>query len=169
MSLILADMALKAGLPFVDKLLRRKLGDRDGQLVGQVVTAIAARAGLRPDELETVADTTPGRVIEAMRAVEASTPDMIAAYDRDLQLQLATLEAEQDEPVWMRAWRPAGMYLLGFLWLWNSVLLHVANAIWMTALPPMPFTDLIQLSGLYMALYMGGHTVKDVVKTWVAK
>ena len=169
MSLILADMALKAGLPFVDKLLRRKLGDRDGQLVGQVVTAIAARAGLRPDELETVADTTPGRVIEAMRAVEASTPDMIAAYDRDLQLQLATLEAEQDEPVWMRAWRPAGMYLLGFLWLWNSVLLHVANAVWMTALPPMPFTDLIQLSGLYMALYMGGHTVKDVVKTWVAK
>ena len=169
MSLILADMALKAGLPFVDKLLRRKLGDKDGQLVGQVVTAIAVRAGLRTDELETVADTTPGRVIEAMRAIEASTPDMIAAYDRDLQLQLATLEAEQDEPVWMRAWRPAGMYLLGFLWLWNSVALHVANAIWKTALPPMPFTDLIQLSGLYMALYMGGHTVKDVVKTWVAK
>ena len=169
MSLILADMALKAGLPFVDKLLRRKLGDRDGQMIGQVINAIAARAGLRPDELEAVADTTPGRVIEAMRAVEASTPDMIAAYDRDLQLQLATLAADQDEPVWMRAWRPAGMYLLGFLWLWNSVMLHVANAIWKTALPPMPFTDLIQLSGLYMALYMGGHTVKDVVKTWVTK
>ncbi|MES2435077.1 MAG: hypothetical protein V4586_14795 [Pseudomonadota bacterium] len=169
MSLILADMALKAGLPFVDKLLRGKLGDRDGQLVGQVLTAIAARAGLRPDELEPMADTTPGRVIEAMRAVEASTPDMLAAYDRDLQLQLATLAADQDEPVWMRAWRPAGMYLLGFLWLWNSVLLHVANAIWKTALPPMPFTDLIQLSGLYMGLYMGGHTIKDVIGKWVAK
>lgn len=169
MSLILADMALKAGLPFVDKLLRGKLGDKDGQLVGQVVNAIAVRAGFPSEELDAMAETMPGRVIEAMRAVEASTPDMLAAYDRDLQLQLATLAADQDEPLWMRAWRPGGMYLIGFLWLWNSVLLHVANAIWKIALPPMPFTDLIQLSGLFMGLYMGGHTIKDVIGKWVSK
>ncbi|MDB5658334.1 MAG: hypothetical protein JWS10_949 [Cypionkella sp.] len=165
----LIALALKSGLPFIEKLLSGKIGDQNGQLTSAVVQAIADRIGVPPAELPKAMEEMPGRVIEAMRAVETAAPEMIAAYDRDLQLQLATLAAEQDEPTWMRAWRPAGMYLLGFLWLWNTVLLHIANAIWKTALPPMPFSDLIQLSGLYMALYMGGHTVKDVVKTWVAK
>lgn len=165
----LIALALKSGLPVVEKLLSKKIGDQDGQLATSVIKAIADRVGTTPEGLPAATEEMPGRVIEAMREVERATPDMIAAYDRDMQLQLATLAAEQDEPVWMRAWRPAGMYLLGFLWLWNSVMLHVANAIWKIALPPMPFADLIQLSGLYMALYMGGHTVKDVVKTWVAK
>jgi hypothetical protein len=159
MSLILAEMALKAGLPLVEKLLSKKLGDANGQMVTQVVAAIAARAGVAPDQLDALASDTPGRVIEAMRQVEDATPDMLAAYDRDLQLQLATLAAEQDDPVWMRAWRPGWMYLLGFLWLWNLVLLHVANAVWKIALPPLPTTDLLALTGLFLSLYMGGHTV----------
>lgn len=165
----LIALALKSGLPSISKLLAKKIGDPEGQLATRVIEAIATRAGISPEGLSAAVEERPGLVIDAMREVERAAPELIEAYDRDLQLQLATLAAEQDEPVWMRAWRPAGMYLLGFLWLWNSVLLHVANAIWKTALPPMPFTDLIQLSGLYMALYMGGHTVKDVVKTWVAK
>ena len=83
--------------------------------------------------------------------------------------QLATLAAEQDEPLWARMWRPGGMYLIGFLWLWNAVILHVANAIFKIALPPMPWDILMGLSSLYFALYMGGHTVKDLVGKWVAK
>ena len=169
MSLILAEMALKAGFPFVEKLLSKKLGDANGQLVTQVIGAIATRAGVAPDQLDALATDTPGRVIDAMRQVEDATPDMLAAYDRDMQLQLAALAAEQDDPVWMRAWRPLGMYLIGTLWIWNSILLHIANAIWKIALPAMPFADLIQLSGLYMGLYMGGHTIKDVIGKWVAK
>jgi hypothetical protein len=169
MSLILAEMALKAGFPLVEKLLSKKLGDANGQLVTQVIGAIATRAGVAPDQLDALAADTPGRVIDAMRQVEDATPDMLAAYDRDMQLQLAALAAEQDDPVWMRAWRPLGMYLIGTLWIWNSILLHIGNAIWKTALPAMPFADLIQLSGLYMGLYMGGHTIKDVIGKWVAK
>jgi hypothetical protein len=165
----LIALALQSGFPYLEKMLTKKIGDQDGLLATSVIRAIATRVGTDPEGLPKAMEEMPGGVIAAMREVEKSAPDMIAAYDRDLQLQLATLAAEQDEPVWMRAWRPAGMYLLGFLWLWNSVVLHVANAIWKTALPPMPFSDLIQLSSLYMALYMGGHTVKDVVKTWVAK
>lgn len=169
MSAILLELAVKAGMPMVEKIIGKKLGDRDGALVAQVVQAIATRAGVSVDKVETMATETPGRVIDAMREVERAAPDMVAAYDRDLQLQLATLAAEQDEPLWARAWRPLGMYLIGLLWLWNSIVLHVANAIWRIALPPMPFNDLIQLSGLYMGLYMGGHTIKDVVGKWVGK
>ena len=69
----------------------------------------------------------------------------------------------------MRAWRPLGMYLIGFLWLWNVVLLHVANAIWKIALPPVEFAVLLQISAIYMGLYMGGHTVKATVQNFMKK
>lgn len=155
----LIALALQAGLPMVEKILSKRIGDDGGQLATSVLRSIAERAGTTPGGLDDVAESTPGRVIEAMREVERSAPDMIAAYDRDLQLQLATLAAEQDDPTWMRAWRPGWMYLLGFLWLWNLVLLHVANAVWKIALPPLPTTDLLALTGLFLSLYMGGHTV----------
>ena len=162
-------LAVQAGLPLIKSVLIKKIGDQNGTLAASIIKAIAEGAGTTPDALAVMVEQEPGRVVEAMRQIEAVAPEMISAYDRDMQLQLAALAAEQDDPTWMRAWRPAGMYLLGFLWLWNAVLLHVANAIWKIALPPMPFEQLIQLSGLYMGLYMGGHTVKDVVTKWVTK
>ena len=81
--------------------------------------------------------STPGRVMEAMREVEKMTPEIVAAYEADLRLSLATIEAEKGDPAWARAWRPGWMYLLGFLWLWNLVGLHMANAFWKIALPPL--------------------------------
>lgn len=153
----------------VEKLLSQKIGDQGGQLASDVIQAVARRMGVAPEEVDAVAEQTPGRVIDAMREVERAAPDMIAAYDRDVQLQLATLAAEQDEPLWARMWRPGGMYLIGSLWLWNAVILHVANAIFKIALPPMPWDTLMGLSSLYFALYMGGHTVKDLVGKWVGK
>ena len=156
---VLASLALQSGLPLIEKLLSKKIGDQGGALATAVISAIATRAGVQPDAVEDLAATTPGKVIEAMREVERASPELLAAYDRDLQLQLANLEAEKDDPAWMRAWRPGWMYLLGFLWLWNLVILHVANAVWKIALPPLPTTDLLALTGLFLSLYMGGHTV----------
>ena len=166
----LAEIALKAGFPLVQKILSGRIGDTDGRLAADVVEAIAARAGVTPAELDQVEETAPGRVIEAMRVVEATVaPEKIALAMNEAEAQLLMFQAEQAGPAWVSAWRPAGMYMLGFLWLWNAVILHVANAFWRIALPPMPFEQLIQLSGLYMGLYMGGHTVKDVVQKWVGK
>lgn len=169
MSIILAGMALKAGLPVIEKLLSRKLGDANGRLAAEVLGRIAGEARVSPEEIEKVAEAEPGKIIDAMRAVNAQATDVLAIYAAGLEGQFALLQAETAEGGWKSAWRPAGMYMLGFLWLWNVVLLHVANAIWKVALPPVPFQELIQLSGLYMALYMGGHTVKDVVAKWGGK
>ena len=155
----LATLALSAGLPLIEAVLSRKLGDANGRLAGDVLRAVAGRAGVGVEDVEALAEANPGRALDALREVERATPEMLAVYDRDQQLQLAALEAEQDEPAWVRAWRPGWMYLLGFLWLWNLVLLHIANAIWKTALPPLPTTDLLALTGMFLALYMGGHTV----------
>ncbi len=165
----LAAIALNAGFPIIEKLLNKKLGDKNGTLAATVLRSLADSAKVAPEALDQLAEENPGRVIDAMRAVEPTTPQMLALYASEGQMQMAALEAEQNEPLWARAWRPAGMYLIGFLWLWNAVLLHIANAVWTIALPPMPFQDLIQLSGLYMGLYMGGHTIKDMMAQWVTK
>lgn len=155
----LATIALNAGLPIVEKVLSRRLGDAKGQLATEVVRKIAEAAGVTPASLETMAEVEPGRVIDAMRSVEKASPEIMALYAADAQLQLVALAAEKGDPGWMRAWRPGWMYLLGFLWLWNLVILHIANAIWKIALPPQDIGTLLALTGLFLSLYMGGHTV----------
>jgi hypothetical protein len=164
----LATIALNAGLPIIEKVLSGKLGDAKGQLAAQVIRKVAEAAGAEPDALEAMADENPGRVIDAMRVVEKSSPEMLALYAADAQLQLAALAADR-ESVFAYAWRPGGMYLIGFLFLWNAVLLHIANAIWKIALPPMPWDTLLGVAGLYFSLYMGGHTLKDMVAKWTAQ
>ena len=166
---ILAPLALQAGLPVLEKILSRKIGDAGGNLAGEAIRAIAAQMKVEPDQIEAAVVDTPGRVIEAMRVVEQQSPELTALYAAGLQGQFALLQADAAEPLWARAWRPLGMYLIMFLWTWNIVLLHVANAIWKIALPPAPFDALGWLTGVYFSLYMGGHTIKDVIGKWVGK
>ena len=158
----LAAIALNAGLPIVEKILSGRLGDKGGALAAQVIRSIADNAGTTPDSLEGMAAEMPGRVVEAMGMVEKQSPEMLALYAADAQLQLAALAADK-ESVFAYAWRPGGMYMIGFLILWNAIFLHVANAYWKIALPPMPWETLVLIAGMYFSLYMGGHTVKDVV------
>ena len=159
----LAAVALKAGFPIIRSILEGKLGDAKGGLVADLLAALAARANVGPEDLEGLTETDPGKVIDAMRDVTSMTPELIGLYTKGLEHQNALLLAEQEEGGWKSAWRPLLMYFNIFLWAWQAVLLHVANAIWKIALPPMPWEHLITFTGISMGLYMGGHTVKDVV------
>ncbi|MFN3575384.1 MAG: hypothetical protein ACK4TJ_00130 [Tabrizicola sp.] len=159
----LVALALQAGFPMIRSILDRKLGDRGGALIADVVSALADRTGVRPDELETLAETNPGKVIDAMRAVEPMTPELVAIYAKGLEHQFELLQAETAEGGWRSAWRPAGMWFVLVLWFYQIVGLHVANAIWRISLPAAPWDNLITFTAMYMGLYMGGHTIKDVV------
>lgn len=159
----LIAIALKAGLPSIASILQRKLGDAGGSLATDVLNTIASRAGAKVEDLEQMADENPGKVLDAMRQVEPMTPELIALYTKGLEQQFTLLQAEMAEGGWKAAWRPALMWFVIFLWSWQCVLLHVANAIWKIALPPMPWDQLLWFTGISMGLYMGGHTVKDVV------
>lgn len=165
----LAALAGQAGIKVVSKILSDKLGAPAGQLASEVLAAIAEQVGVPVDQLDQAAVDHPPVVVDALRTVEARTPELLALYAAGLELQRAQLAAEATEPLWMRAWRPGGMYMIGLLWLWNVIILHVCNAIWKTALPQMPFEQLVQLSGLYMGLYMGGHTIKDAIEKWAVR
>lgn len=165
MSALIA-LAGSTGTKIVERIIARKFGDGAGQLAGDVLGAIAAQVGVSVDQLDQAAEEQPAVVTRALREVEDRSPELIALYASGLELQRAQLATEATEPLWMRAWRPGGMYMIGLLWIWNAIILHVCNAIWKTALPQMPFEQLVQLSGLYMGLYMGGHTIKDALSKW---
>lgn len=159
----LIAIALNAGFPMIRSILEQKLGDKGGALVADVVGSLASHAGVRPDELEALAKDNPGKVIDAMRQVEPMTPELVALYAKGLEHQFELLQAEMAEGGWKAAWRPAGMWFILFLWAYQIVGLHVANAIWKIALPACPWEQLVTFTGMYMGLYMGGHTIKDVV------
>lgn len=166
MSTALIGLAAQVGLPIIRKVLEERLGGAGGSLAADVIEAVAGRVGVDPDQLDAVAIDQPGVVIDAMREVERMAPEMVALYASGLEFQLAVMAGESEEPLWVRAWRPGWMYLLGLFWLWNIALLHIANAIWKTAIPAAPWDILMSLTGIFMALYMGGHTLKDVAAKW---
>lgn len=163
----LAALALKSGLPLIGAILKQKVGGANATLATEVIEAIANRARVSPDELDMLAESDPPKAIDAMRAVEPMTPELIGLYTKGLEHQNALLMAEQEEGGWKSAWRPLGMYFVMVLWAWQVVVLHVLNAIYKIALPPMPYDQLVTFTGLYMGLYMGGHTLKDVAAKWV--
>lgn len=160
----LTALAVESGVPLLGRILTRRLGANNAELVTDVIGAVANRLGVTPAEAEIMAATDRPRVIDAMREVEQQAPEMIALHAAALEGQYALLQAEQRGPWWGWAWRPLMMWLLAFLWLWTVVILHVCNAIWRIALPPIDLGVLMSLTGIYMALYMGGHTVKDWVR-----
>ncbi|MBZ4022181.1 hypothetical protein CKO11_06890 [Rhodobacter sp. TJ_12] len=162
----LATLAGSAGLKVVERIIAKKFGDGAGQLAGDVLGAVAEQVGVPVEQLDQAAVEKPALVTQALRDVEERSPELIALYAAGIELQRAQLAAEASEPIWMRAWRPAGMYLLGLLWLWNVIVVHIVNAAAKIDLPQMPFDQLVQISGLYMGLYMGGHTIKDAVTKW---
>lgn len=165
----LVALAAQIGAPLIRDILARKIGRENAELATDVIGIVARRAGVAPEDVEKLAADDPARVMAAMTAAEPEIAALVPLYTAELEARQETFRMEAGEPLWVRAWRPLGMYGLGFLWLWNLVLLHVANAWWKLALPPTDNATLLQLSALYMSLYMGGHTVKDVFAKWAGR
>lgn len=156
---ILASVATRVGAPIVKDLLERHVGGSSAAIGGAVIDAIAGKAGVEPEAL-------PGlpaeQLSKAVLEVEAETPELITAWARQQELTNEQLRAEMDNgPFWNWAWRPLTMWLIGLLWFWSLVLVPTLNAA-MTAAVPVHLSELIWLTTAYMALYMGGHTAKEI-------
>lgn len=164
MSAAILAVASQIGAPLIRQVLSSRIGAQNTELATSVVEAVAKRAGVGSPDLDRFADENPTRMIDAVRETEAMMPEMVALYAQGLEGQFALLQAEQKGHWLGWAWRPFMMWLLAFLWLWNIVVLHLANAIWKIALPPTDSATLLGLTSVYMALYMGGHTLKDFVR-----
>ncbi|MEM6372357.1 MAG: hypothetical protein AAF727_06210 [Pseudomonadota bacterium] len=165
----LIGLATQLGLPVIQKILANKIGPAGGALATDVIREVAGRVGIAEAEVVEVAENDPKQLHDAMIEVEGIAPELIQLYASGVEHQFALLQAEMREPFWYSAWRPGWMYLLMLFWLWNIVIAHMTNAIMKWALPTVDFSILLQLTGLFMALYMGGHTLKDIGKSFLGK
>lgn len=161
----LAGPLSRAGLT----ILAGALGGPAGGIVATVGPEILKALGVgTPEEAADVIAAHPDAAREALAPIVAANRDelMLAAMAH----LRATTEAEQRGPAWERAWRPGWMYLLGFLWTWSLVVAPTLNALdHALGIPVAPFDVLFGLSALYVGLYMGGHTAKDVVGKWTGR
>lgn len=169
MSAALLALATQVGAPLVRRVLSDRIGGGNARLVEGVVTAIAERVGVSPDDLPGFAEQNPDMVRSAIEEVEATAPDLVQVYMAEAATREALLMAEASQGGWRSAWRPGWMILLGFFWFWQVIGLHVLNAIFKIALPMVPWEYLMGVTALFLGLYMGGHTVKDVAKSFVRR
>jgi len=163
MSSALIGLAIELGTPLVRSILSDKLGVQNAQLAEKVVGAVADRLGVEPRFVDQYVADNPQQARVALEEVEQVAPEFVKLAFAEAQTREALLLAETAKGGWQSAWRPAWMFLLGFLWVWNLVFLHVLNAIFKIKLPMADLTILLGLSGLFLSLYMGGHTVKAVM------
>lgn len=170
---MLIKLAVDAGVPMVRQILERKIGAQNTDLIEGVVRSIAEKAGVEPDTLSDLAQESPELVQDAMRSVEEISPQLIALYDQGLAGQFALLQAENKDGGLASAWRWGWMYLLAFFWLWTVILVPMVNTIFTANIERIDLAILLTLTGWFISLYMGGHTLKelgknvsDAVKSW---
>ncbi|SMH42273.1 3TM-type holin [Mesorhizobium australicum] len=176
---ILIGVATKIGAPLVKKVLQDRVGGKAGEVGGAIIDAIAGKAEVSAPELP---DVPQKKLEEAVRAVEAEAPEIIAAYVEQQReqnrLQLAEMETGE---TWTWAWRPAGMWTFNVLIVWYVALVPVVNLVLQLCGATASLVLIVDVGtffSLYLtftSFYMGGHTAKDffgkaadVIKTWKA-
>lgn len=166
---VLISAATKVGAPLVKDLLEKYVGGTAGEIGGMIVDTIAGHAGVDPTDLPDLPDD---RIEAAVVATEAETPAMLIQWNVQQRQAIDLMRAEMDKggAIWTWAWRPAWMWFLGFLFAFRLVFVPIADAaLGSSVAATVPLDTMMTLTTWFMALYMGGHTIKDAVGKWVAK
>lgn len=169
MSGALLPIAVSVGAPLIRRILERKIGAGNAELVEEVVRQVSDQLNILPEDLPRHAKEHPEETAEAVSAVEQMAPELIGLYTRGLEYQMAVMRSEAEGPAWKSAWRPLAMYLLLFLWLWHFFLAYLMAQVVGWSIPPGDGALIFQLTAVFAGLYMGGHTVKDMMGKWVER
>lgn len=157
---ILIAAAEKVAAPIVKSILTGKIGRAGDGLVDIVVDKVADKLGV---EREDIATEPTERLETAIREVETETPEMLAVWQTGLKGQFELLQAEQREGFWPSAWRWGWMYLLGLMWTVRLMIVPFVDAITgLDIAPGMDLSVMMTLTGWFIGLYMGGHTLKEL-------
>lgn len=166
---VVAAAAARVGADMVKSVVGNRLGagagEVAGDLAGTIIDRVARKAGVEPIDLPSLAEREPGRIEEAVLATEADMPELIALWQAGLDGQFALLKAETKEGGLKSFWRYGWMYLLAIFWIWRIIVLPIVNSQLTFPIDAVEFGVLLTLTSWFMALYMGGHTVKELGKS----
>ncbi|MCW5720412.1 MAG: hypothetical protein KIS86_04640 [Devosia sp.] len=172
LSSVLIGLATEVGAPIVKQVLEQKFGRASGQIAEAVIKSIADNSGVSVEQLPEIIESRPAVVKDAIAVTEVIAPELVSLYARGLDGQFSLLQAETAEGPLQSGWRWGWMYLLGFFWTWVIVILPVVD-LFGVEVPAIDLGILLTLTSWFIALYMGGHTVKelgksalDAVKSW---
>lgn len=172
---IIASVAMEIAAPLIVDIIGDKFGDKTGALAGRVITAVAKEADVHVVALPEFAEQNPKDFANAIQRVERMAPEMIALWSQGLSGQFALAMAEFKDGKFTKNWRPGWMYMLMFFWTWVIVFVPTINAVTGAKIETIAAGLLLTLTGWFISLYMGGHTLKelgknaiDAVKTWKA-
>ncbi len=164
---------IAAGASVLLPILIRSGADILAEIVGKKSPAAAVVVKKVADALGTAA--TPEAIVEKYEAAPQAAADVIKTVqtsDEDYWRYLSGAAAAQAElfkredereSFFSWGWRPAMSWQLIVLWLWAGLGQPVLNAVTGLAIAPMPFDSLVAYSGLWLAIYGGGHTIKSVL------
>lgn len=154
--------AAELAVPKVKEILTDKLGD-NGKLVGQVVEKVAQKAGV---PIEAIPKIGTDALQKAILQAEPETAELLAGLNRTQELTNEAVALDyQKEQWWAWGWRPAWMWLLLVLWLYHLVIQPILQATIIRDLALTASSDLLAVSGIFMTLYMGGHTAKKFISS----
>ena len=163
---IIATAAARVGAGMVQNVIQHHIGGRGGQIAGElaesVIDTVARKAGVEPSALP---DLEPDILDDAIRQTETAMPELIALWQEGLKSQFALLQAETKQGGLASFWRYGWMYLLAVFWIWRIVVLPIVNSWLAIPIEAVDFAVLLTLTSWFMALYMGGHTVKSLGKS----
>ena len=153
---IIGLAAARIGAPMIKAVLQNHVGGAAGTLAAAVVDEIAMKAGVPPEKL---GEVDQDDLSAAIREVEGNMPQLISLWQQGLEGQFAMAKTDSDAGGLAAAWRWGWMYLLAFFWICAFLLFPLLK--WGGLdLDPIDITTLMTLTGWFISLYMGGHTVK---------
>ena len=179
---VLVDLLLGLGGKALASVIGKKLGPEMGDLSKAAIDALATMFGSEPTEdavaakVQELQDTNPKEAQARVAYAEADiAPQLLAqaelwkAANEQQQMTNELLMAEQKQGGPAAWWLWLWQYLLMGFWGWSVFVVPIGNAVLKIAGQPdalaaPDLTILMTLTGAYLALHMGGHTVLELMR-----
>lgn len=148
----LIQALVKAGAP----ILGTVIGGPVGTLAGAAIGALAEALGTQPtpEAVKAAIETKPGAGDIVKQVEAAKGPELHALLTKEAENYASIISQDAERGWFYTAWRPAGMWLVLAMWPFAVILAPFFRI-------AVPMADLVAFTGLYLTLYMGGHTAKE--------
>jgi len=166
----IAEKLIAQGAPTLGAALGSAVaGPAGGAIGGAIGQALGTAFGVEPTPAAVgaaIEADTSGAVVKNLEIDRAGEWLAYLTATQAMSAEMARIEL-QSGSMFRAGWRPALMWLCGGLLVWCWVLVPTINAALKASIATPDSATLITVISVFAGLYMGGHTVKDVVSTWV--
>lgn len=160
---ILGPILIKAGAPILKAALEKEVGGTAGKVGSVVIDALSTALGVdpTPEAIEQAHRVDPVKTETIIKEVE-NGPEAFDFLKVALAYQQTIVADENTKGFFAWGWRPAMSWLVIFLFGWSMVLVPVVNAALHATVAAPSMDAIVQFSGMWLVIYGGGHTIKEV-------